>query len=275
MDDADSDLEDLFYVLLPDDQVATLSLDELDEAFQQDRIADTTRICRVGDTKWVTLAELASLYDEPQPERAAPSAPVYVAPMTPPAAYVPADRAVTARSFAAAPVSRPPDSMAPLASDLALGLDDDLDPDLLALRPKRRALWAVSAIAAVGIAGVAALVSVAGAVGATPGAAQAAALMKPPAMAAAAPAPKPVETAPAAAAPAAQPSAPPPVASDAFSEDMKRALLEADAKREVKKGVAAKKSGKARKAKPARAKAKSKRKSKSKGNAYDPLNGSL
>ena len=57
---SEGDSEDLFYVLLPDNQVETLSLDELDDAFQADRIAETALVCRVGDTKWVTPAELAS-----------------------------------------------------------------------------------------------------------------------------------------------------------------------------------------------------------------------
>src|SRR5688572_16795280 len=104
---SDGDFEDLFYVLLPDNQTETLSLDELDEAFQADRIEETTLVCRVGDTRWLPLSELASLDDEPEPTAPTmPSAPVYVAPMRPPAAYVPP-----------APVSRVPDSMAPYALD--------------------------------------------------------------------------------------------------------------------------------------------------------------
>jgi hypothetical protein len=271
MSDADSNFDDLFYVLLPDDQSVTLSLDELDEAFNADQISDQTLVCRVGDTRWVTLAELASLADEP-PAPSPPSAPVYVAPMKPPAAYVPP-----------APASRAPDSMAPVAADLSLAaLDDDFDPDMLALRPKRRAVWVVSAMAAMAVAGVATLVVAGGTALSAPQSAQAAAMMTLPATAketpkpleAAAPAPPaPVASATPVTPPAQAPSAAPP--GDRFSDDMKRALLEADDKRTEKKGaVAAKKGGKLRKARPARAKAK-RGKGKGKGNAYDPLNGNL
>src|SRR5690349_3216257 len=114
---SEGDCEDLFYVLLPDNQVETLSLDELDEAFQADRLSESALVCRVGDNKWVTLAELASIDDEPEPltlQENTPSA-VYVAPMKPPAAYVPP-----------APASRAPDSVAPFTTNLSpYALDDD------------------------------------------------------------------------------------------------------------------------------------------------------
>jgi hypothetical protein len=240
--------------------VETLSLDELDEAFQADHIKDTTLVCRVGGNKWVTLAELASLDDEP--DALTPSAPIYVAPMTPPAAYVPV-----------APV---PNSVAPVAIDFSLAaLDDDLDLEALALRPKRRALWVVSGLAVASLAGVAALVLAGKVSFAPPRASQAAAMLKPPAVAAASPplvdarraAAEPTSAAPVAEVPAA--STP---ANDRFSDDMNKALLEADDKPVAKKSaLAAKKSGKLRKAKPVRVKSKRK----GKGNAFDPLNGSL
>ncbi len=263
---SEQNFDDLFYVLLPDNRVETLSLDELDEAFNADRIEDTALVCRVGDTKWVTLAELASLDDEP--DAFTPSGPVYVAPMTPPAAYV--------------PVSRAPDSVAPVASDLSVAaLDDDLDLDALALRPKRRGLWLVSGLAAAGLAGAAAVL-VAGSVAASAPGAQTAAMLKPPTALAASPplvdarrtvaeATRAAESAAAVAQPAEVPATSTP-ANDRFSEDMKRALLEADAKPASKKNaLSAKKAGKLRAAKPAQVK----KRGKGKGNAYDPLNGNL
>ena len=290
------DAEEQYYVLHDNQESELMTLDELDTAFQEERIHEETLVCRVGDTKWLKLRELANL-DEEEVEQAAPApvasvpqpvaqpfAPAVVAPAQPQTAYAPPSvppartqlpavapyQTSSTPSAAYQPMTlSAPSSMSPMAFDL-----DDIDA--AALRPKRRVgliaagvgLLAVGGIAAVSLAGSADQIAPTVAV---PTAAAAAALSPStldslktsPAAPAAAPSPAP--------APAAEEEAP--KTTGRLTDDMKAALLAQDKERETKvKGksrtaaAAPRRSGKA---------GKSSGPFKSGGSAYDPLNGKL
>jgi hypothetical protein len=296
------DAEEQYYVLHDNQESELMTLDELDTAFQEERIHEETLVCRVGDTKWLKLRELANL-DEEEAEQAAPApvasvpqpvaqpfaqpfVPAVVAPAQPQAAYVPPSfppartqapavapyRTSSTPSAAYQPMTlSAPTSMSPMAFDL-----DDIDA--AALRPKRRVgliaagigLLAVGGIAAVSLAGSADKIAPTVAV---PTAAAAAALSPStldslktsPAAPAAVPSPAP--------APAVEAEAP--KATGRLTDDMKAALLAQDKERETKvkakgKGravaAASRRSGKA---------GKSSGPFKAGGSAYDPLNGKL
>lgn len=114
--------EDLWRVQLPTGEVRAMTLDALDEAFQQGLIHGGTAVLAPGEQAWARLADVAGLDDEPV---ATPSlSPVAISTSTPP-------------SFAPAPL---PVEMADIPDD--------------ALRPRRgRALL----FGAVGLAAVCAI----------------------------------------------------------------------------------------------------------------------
>jgi hypothetical protein len=106
-------------VELPSGDILTVSLDDLDAAFADGHVTEATRIRRVGDPTWTTLALAAGLDAAKAPKSAAPRVDPFVVP-TP-----------------AIPIA--PSSMAPLALDL----DDELP-----FAPKRRPVGVVLGICA-------------------------------------------------------------------------------------------------------------------------------
>lgn len=106
-------------VELPSGDILTVSLDDLDAAFADGHVTEATRVRRVGEPEWTTLAHAAGLDVAPAPKSAAPRVDPFVVP-TP-----------------AIPIA--PSSMAPLALDL----DDELPPS-----PNRRPVGIVLGICA-------------------------------------------------------------------------------------------------------------------------------
>lgn len=299
--------DERWYVQFDDGKVVLMTLEELDEAFQAGKIHERTHVIQVGETTWLTLAEVAGLDEAeaesetaPAPEVAAPApsaypvpqpVPIQSMPQRVPSAYpvpqpvpiqsspsrVPSAYAVAqaasgypAPSASYPPVSShhasmPPLSTAPVVQDLDLDLD--LGGPSFAAKKGRTAMgFAAAAVAVLGL----------GAYGLSQ-------LDQPETPVAAA---APVE-APVLIAPRDQPGATPwrgPGSTtqsgssatpskdnkddERFSEEMKKALLEADKDRAAKKAVA-----------PARSYRRSSSGSsgglKKGGDANDPLNGKL
>jgi hypothetical protein len=71
--------EEIWLVKLDDGHVRSMTLDELDAAFQRDEIHERTMICRDGGDKWITLGEELGL--EPSPPPPPPSATPSVLPV--------------------------------------------------------------------------------------------------------------------------------------------------------------------------------------------------
>lgn len=65
---------ELFQVQVPGGGVRTLSLDELDAAFQAGSISEQTMVLRSGSVRWMTLAEVAGIEEEQAPNSLAPFA---------------------------------------------------------------------------------------------------------------------------------------------------------------------------------------------------------
>jgi hypothetical protein len=207
---------EFWHVQLPDGSVSTMTLDELDTAFQCGRISEKTYVLKQGDSTWATLASLLGLDEAPPlPPARAPVAQAYLAPSTP----------GNFADFAAV------NSLRPVVSDVD---DDELDfgASPFRRRSKKRAVAitaSVLAIAAVG-AFVAtfgpnrALATLGNIKGLWAGSSVAAASQPPPAAVV-------VETPPAPPPPAADPTPAP--APDRFDDAKKRALLEADKARDA------------------------------------------
>ncbi|MDF2695423.1 MAG: hypothetical protein K0S65_3806 [Labilithrix sp.] len=68
-----NDLE-LWHVQLGGGVVRTMNLDELDAAFQSGTIGAHTLVLKAGSLHWTTLADIAGIEDEPQPNSMAPVA---------------------------------------------------------------------------------------------------------------------------------------------------------------------------------------------------------
>jgi hypothetical protein len=245
---------EFWHVQLPNGTVSTMTLDELDAAFQADTINERTYVIKQGEQAWATLADLLGLDQPAQPASATPP-PVVVASPVPFA------------SFAPPPVeSAPIYSLRPVVSEVS-DIDDDIDFGGTAFRsPKKRTAIIFGSIASVAAVGL--LVAVLSASSSSPPVAAAASQPPPPPVAVAAP-PPPV-TAPAAA-PAADGTA---TALDRFSDAQKKALMDADkthaAQQKAKASAAASHrsvgSGYKSDSKPVFHKG---------GNKYDPLNSSL
>jgi hypothetical protein len=158
-DVASEETEDRFYAQFDSREVELMTLDGLQAAFEAGRIHENTFVCREGDDQWLTLAEVAGLGDEPEPETAVvaerrPPMPqrraeaVETRPPMP--ARRPAMNTVPAQRFQSTVspvVSSVPLSYAPVSSNI------DYDLDELSLRPKRRwgrVLFAVAALTLVG-----------------------------------------------------------------------------------------------------------------------------
>ncbi|HEY5373912.1 MAG TPA: DUF4339 domain-containing protein [Polyangiaceae bacterium] len=157
---ANEETEDRFYAQFDSREVELMTLDGLQAAFEAGRIHENTFVCREGDDQWLTLAEVAGLGDEPEPE------PVVVAERRPP---MPQRRVEGVETRPPMPERRPvmntepaqhrfqntvapvvtsnPLSYAPVSSNIDYDLDD------MALRPKRRwgrVLFAAAALTLIG-----------------------------------------------------------------------------------------------------------------------------
>ncbi|MEI9952630.1 MAG: DUF4339 domain-containing protein [Pseudomonadota bacterium] len=307
--------EDRFYAQFDSREVELMTLDELQAAFEAGQIHENTFVCREGDSEWLTLAEVAGLGEEPEPE---PAPVVERRPPTPerrpemalagesrppmperrpempqrrpematqPAARFQAQSVPPAAPSAAAPSL----SYAPVTSNVDYS---NLDFDELAMRPKRRWGLVLAAAAVLALAGGGTVFALNGG-----GKALASAIPDKAALETAAShsqasltlatleANKPSE--PERPAPVA-PSTPEPVAAVApapaaeapksgqLSEDMKQALLASDKSRETKKAKKSKGRATTASAAPRRGgKVASSGGFKSGGSAYDPLNGKL
>jgi hypothetical protein len=301
-DMAYEETEDRFYAQFDSREVELMTLDGLQAAFEAGRIHENTFVCREGDDQWLTLAEVAGLGDEPEPE------PVVVAERRPP---MPQRRAEGVETRPPMPERRPvmntepahrfQNTVAPVVSSTPLSFapvssNIDYDLDELALRPKRRwgrVLFAAAAVTLIGGGAAFALGGGARSLGLTvPSMAslesagnktQASLTMdniqtKPsePAAAPVAPTPEPL----AAVAPAATPTDAPaaaPSAAPGLSDDMKQALLAQDKVHQTKHAAKVK----ARAASAGSSVAHHGKGAsvgggfKSGGSAYDPLNGKL
>jgi len=274
--DAASETQDLWSVQLATGEVCEMTLDQLDEAFQEGRIDEHTAILQHGSDQWSTLGNLAGIDGEEPAPPAAPeteappaigAAPAAIEPAIPQAAIPQA-----AIPFAApAPVSALPAPLAaaagfndlpsirPVAADV--GAYDDLDA--AALRPKRGKLIAMGAVAAGILLGVGlAFSSINSAPDAPVAATSTVAVGLPPVVAAPPPPPAVEPPSVAAATPAAS-------SADArLSDDQKKTLLDADKNRQKKSAARA-----------ANGVSHTNTKSKSVfhkgGNKFDPLNSSL
>jgi hypothetical protein len=247
---------EFWHVQLPDGSVSTMTLDDLDVAFQIGTVHEQTYVLKQGEATWATLATLLGL-ETPEPP---PRAPAPVAKPMNASSFAPTDFMVAS-------------SLRPVVSDV----DDDLDFDAPPFRSSKKrtlvksvaAIAAVAAIvAAVGSGRVAnfsssrALATL-GSIRAFFGSSSATVASQPPPS-------QPV---------AATPPAPPPVVEatpapvpDRFDDSQKRALLEAD------KARASQQKAKMNAAPPRRSpgyKADGKAVFHKGGDKYDPLNSSL
>lgn len=189
----------MWQVQLPDGAVHQVTVDQLDAAFESGHINESTLVREVGSAHWSTLGQMAGLDAEP----AAVSAP-------PPSSMAP-----HAYSLAPSAPSMPIAQSAPAMSDL------DLDFP----QPKKKTGLIVGGVVAVAAIALGALGISAASSGGTAEAPKAAAALA---------APPPA----AAAVPAADPNANPfadSVANSAsrLTEEQKKALMEADQKREA------------------------------------------
>ena len=306
-DMAFEETEDRFYAQFDSRDVKLMTLDELTEAFEAGLIHENTFVCREGESEWLTLAVVAGLGEEeepepvvvserrpPMPQRTVELAPSVASESRPPMPErrpamntVPAARLQYSVAPSVVPVvSSTPLSFAPVSSNIDYDLDD------LALRPKRRWGRVLAAAAALTLVG-------GGAAFALGGGAHAVAMAVPSMSALEAAGNKTqasltldnIQTKPsepaAVAAPAA-PAAPEPVAAVApapaaeapsaapgLSDDMKAALLAQDKSHAVKHAAKVKARVASGGSVVHHGKAASSAGLKSGGSAYDPLNGKL
>jgi pyruvate/2-oxoglutarate dehydrogenase complex dihydrolipoamide acyltransferase (E2) component len=295
---AQDESEDRYHTQIEAGDVRLFTLDQLDAAFNAGLIHENTYVCLEGDSKWLTLGEVAGLGDE-EPEPAPASARYYSPPSYQAAPTQAASPSLLPATYSVAPMVMP-QSIAPVVNDLSF---DDFDPDMMAMRPKRRAGKVVAGLAVLGLAGLGFAVVQSGGLrlpkmlSSLSGQSAAASLTlasindSKPAKAAEPPAeaPKPVEVAkpepaqaeaakPADAAAAAGDAAPATEkakADDRFSEEMKAALLNKDQKRATDvKHKKASRAAVSAKSRPGKA-GKPSSGFKTGGSSYDPLNGKL
>lgn len=169
--------EDRYYTQVDEGDVRLFTLDQLDAAFNAGLIHENTYVCLEGDSKWLTLAEVAGLGGDEEPDPvSAPhpiAAPVPQAPQAvAPSYHAPAPVAVSHVSvspYGLAPVTSsvpPMNSIAPTTSSVVpmampssapfgstLALDDDLD--MMSMRRKRPLGKILAGVAVLGLAGVA------------------------------------------------------------------------------------------------------------------------
>jgi hypothetical protein len=133
------DTEDRYYTQVDAGDVRLFTLDQLDAAFNAGLIHENTYVCLEGASEWLTLGEVAGLGDE-EPEPAPISA---VTSVPHRGGVVASPSVVPAAPYSMAPMVMPA-SIRPVVNDLSL---DDFDPDMLAMRPKRRAGKIVAGLA--------------------------------------------------------------------------------------------------------------------------------
>jgi len=192
-----SETIDFWHVQLPNGTVCTMTLDELDEAFQADRIHEATYVLKHGDAKWATLGELLGLDDA---EASSTPEPVVANPIS---AYPP--------PASSAPIY----SLRPVVSEID---DSELDMSAAQFRSSKKR----TAIIAGSVASVVLIAIAVAALGSSDGTPAPVAAKQPPVTAAAAPPPP---------APVAAPTPAPTdttTALDRFSDAQKKALANAD-----------------------------------------------
>jgi len=185
--------EDRFYAQFDSREVELMTLDELAAAFEEGKIHGNTFVCREGDSEWLTLAEVAGLGEDEEPEAEVEAAPVLERrPPMPerrpemPVAAVSSDTRppmperrpempVASQTRPPMPERRPemntqpaarfqPHSVPPAAPSVSSGpslsyapvtsnLDTSLDFDELTMRPKRRWGLVLAAAAVLAVAG--------------------------------------------------------------------------------------------------------------------------
>jgi hypothetical protein len=282
--------EDRYHTQVDAGDVRLFTLDQLDAAFNAGLIHENTYVCLEGGEEWLTLGEVAGLGDE---EPAAAPAP---APVPHRGGFAASPSVVPAAPYSVAPVVMP-NSLRPVVNDLSF---DDFDPDMMAMRPKRRAGKIVAGLAVVALGALGFVVVQSGGiklpklglggVGQASAASLSLAAVKEtkPAPKVEAPAPEPAKPEP----PKVEESKPTETATattdgkesdaktdkkadDRFSEDMKAALLNKDKKQasEQKRKKATR--GAVAAKRPNKPGSKAAAGFKSGGSAYDPLNGKL
>jgi hypothetical protein len=294
-DGTDSAESDLWHVQLASGEVCTMTLDLLDDAFQDGIINEQTYVWQEGSPDWVTLGEVAGLDAvDAEPAVIMSSTGAGFSDSTWPTTVIAPTYPSTSmdpRVLAHAQTLQPY-STAPVAGDIS-DIDFDLDGDPFKRKKSSKLRWLVAAafIGAIGFGVVKRheLVeryrvylppSVAARLANVPGFAaslNAVPLPPPPA-----PTPPPVEVAPAVTPPAPIPApaptvnaAPAATTDSRFSDDQKKALLDADKvradkqKQKQKTRIAAPSSG------PSKPRLKSDNPFHNGGNKYDPLNASL
>jgi hypothetical protein len=288
------DTEDRYYTQVDAGDVRLFTLDQLDAAFNAGLIHENTYVCQEGASEWLTLGEVAGLGDEaPEP------APISAVTSVPHRSFAASAGVAPAAPYSVAPMVMSP-SIRPVVNDLSL---DDFDPDMLAMRPKRRAGKIVAGLAVVALGALGFVVVSSGGIklpklnlGGSQ--ASAASLSLPSLKETSTPTPKVETPAPEAAKPepakaeetrptettAASTDAKLDTKSDAetkkaddrFSEEMKAALLNKDKKQATdQKRKKAARATVATSAKKSSKAAKGSSGFKTGGSAYDPLNGKL
>jgi hypothetical protein len=139
---------DLWHVQLASGDLEVMTLDQLDDAFNSDRIGENTMVLQGGALKWSRLGEILGLDEEEErplqyiPQLRAAQAqplPAFASPLetanrqhvvpTPIFLERPSEEAMTP-------------SVRPMAYDVASSTtafpDDDFDPDMLSLRPSKK-----------------------------------------------------------------------------------------------------------------------------------------
>jgi hypothetical protein len=122
--------DDVWHVQLPSGDVCMMTLELLDDAYQDGLIHERSLVWKEGSPGWLTLAEVAGLEDDSAVSQLPPAPTEYS--QTPP------------------PYSVGPLSTAPVAADIG---DMDFDLDAVSFRPKKRSpLRWLAAAAVVGAA---------------------------------------------------------------------------------------------------------------------------
>jgi len=186
---AHEDTEDRFHVQFDSREVQLMTLDELATAFEAGQIHGNTFVCREGDSEWLTLADVAGLGEEDEPQAEAEAAPVVerrppmperrpempVASQTrPPMPERRPEMPVAGESRPPMPQRRPematqpaarfqPQSVPPIApsapapslsfAPVTSNVDASLDFEELSMRPKRRWGLVLAAAAVLAVAG--------------------------------------------------------------------------------------------------------------------------
>jgi len=173
--------DDLWHVQLPSGQECRMTLDLLDDAFQDGLIHEETLIRQEGTTEWVTLREVAGLDSGAESEPAAPAAtangaqsavygqPAPQAPMAQASMSAAAPVSTAAHGAFVAPAPAPQQfihappaeqltrSTAPVAADIGSDFGADLDLDAMEFRSRKRspARWIIGVAAVLGGVGFA------------------------------------------------------------------------------------------------------------------------